>query len=66
MRQIRKGDTVRAHLDGTFVGEVVGIHTTKPAGYSAQGPLGVEIFCLVKLKDGSIVEKKSTDLFIEL
>lgn len=65
MRQIKKGDTVRAHLDGTFVGKVVSISASKPAGYSAQGPLDVEIFCFVELKDGTVVKKKSTDLFIE-
>ena len=65
MNQIKKGDYVIAHLDGTFRGEVVDIISEQTVAWSAQGPMTPETFCLVKLKDGRIVKRKSTDLYVD-
>ena len=65
MKRIKKGDFVKAHLDGTFKGYVVEVKSEQPLGWSAQGPLDLEIFCYVQLESGKIVKKKSTDLYIE-
>ena len=65
MTQIRKGDKVRAHLDGMFKGVVVDILSEQHAAWSAQGPLGLEVFCLVELENGTVVKKRATDLYID-
>lgn len=65
MNQIRKGDYVIAHLDGTFRGKVVDIVSEQTVRWSSQGPMSPETFCLVQLSDGRIVKKKSTDLYID-
>jgi len=65
MSQIRKGDKVKAHLDGTFQGVVVDIVSDQHAAWSAQGPLDLEIYCLVQLKDGTVVRRRSSDLYVD-
>lgn len=65
MNQIKKGDYVIAHLDGTFKGKVVDVVSEQTIAWSAQGPMTLETFCLVELHNGKIVKKKSTDLFID-
>ena len=65
MNRIKKGDFVRAHLDGSFCGHVVDVVSEKPLEYSAQGPMDFEMFCYVQLKDGRVIKKKSTDLYVE-
>ena len=65
MNQIRKGDNVRAHLDATFKGKVVEVLSEQHAAWSAQGPLDLEVFCLVRLPNGSVVKKRSTDLYVD-
>tara|TARA_Y100001938_G_C8063372_1_gene418688 strand:+ start:1380 stop:1583 length:204 start_codon:yes stop_codon:yes gene_type:complete len=65
MSQIKKGDYVIAHLDGTFRGKVVEVVREQTVTWSAQGPMSPESFCLVELADGSVVKKKSTDLYID-
>ncbi len=65
MTQIKKGDKVKAHLDGLFSGVVVDVLSEQHAAWSAQGPLDLEVFCLVRLADGTVVKKRSTDLYID-
>ena len=64
MNQIKKGDNVTAHLDGTFKGRVIDVVSEKHAEWSAQGPLDLEIFCLVQIADGTVVKKRATDLYV--
>ena len=65
MNQIKKGDNVRAHLDGSFMGKVVDVISEQHAAWSSQGPLGLEAFCLVQLEDGSVVKRRATDLYVD-
>lgn len=65
MKQIKKGDIVRAHLDGTFHGRVVEVVSSRPKEWTTAGPMDLEIFCYVELKDGSVVKRKVTDLYVD-
>ena len=44
MSQIKKGDYVIAHLDGTFRGKVVEVVREQTVTWSAQGPMSPESF----------------------
>lgn len=65
MNRIKKGDKVVAHLDGTFRGRVIDVISEQHAAWSAQGPLDLEVFCLVQLSDGRVVKKRATDLYVD-
>ena len=65
MTQIRKGDKVRAHLDGMFKGTVIEVLNEQHAAWSSGGPLGLEAFCLVRLENGTVVKKRATDLYVD-
>lgn len=64
MTRIKVGDTVTAHLDGTFVGRVVEIVNEQSKVWSASGPMSGEIFCYVELKNGKVVKRKISDLYV--
>lgn len=65
MKMIVKGDKVRAHLDGSFAGEVVEVIEEKARVWTMEGTQTTVRYCIVKLQDGRLAKVKSSDLYIE-
>lgn len=64
MTRIKVGDTVTAHLDGTFIGKVVEIASEQSQVWSSAGPMSDEVFCYVQIKTGEVVKRKISDLYV--
>ena len=62
MRRIKMGDEVQAFLDTRIKGTVIEIKESKSAPWLVGGTASVEMFCVLKLKDGRDVLYKMSEL----
>jgi len=64
MRRIKVGDTVRAHLDASYRGQVLEILAEKSQGWMMEGTSTDVMYCVVKLQTGQVVKTQMSDLCV--
>jgi len=62
MRRIKVGDSVQAFLDARIKGTVLEVRENKNVPWMVGGTASVELFCVLKLKDGRDVLYKMSEL----
>ena len=64
MRRIKVGDTVRAHLDASYRGQVLEILAERQQGWMMGGTSTDVLYCVVKMVNGQVVKTKMSELCI--
>jgi hypothetical protein len=64
MRRIKVGDTVRAHLDGSYRGQVLEIVAEKSQVWMMEGTSTDVMYCVIKLHTGQVVKTQMSDLCV--